>query len=85
MFTEDPQTPYATVISSGSCSICTDGFRENYGRPFFPEYWRSIDDSRHQHWVKRLAELESLETPPASAYEGIDDTQPYPVARTQMQ
>ncbi len=85
MFTEDPQTPYATGNLQRIMFNMHRRVSENYGRPFYPEYWRSIDDSRHQHWVKRLAELESLETPPASAYEDTPNTQPYPVAESKRQ
>ncbi len=85
MFTEDPQTPYATDNLKRIMFNMHRRVSENYGRPFFPEYWRSIDDPRHQHWVKRLAELDCLETPPASAYEGIEDTSAEAVNRRRMQ
>ena len=36
-----------------------------YDGQHWPEYWRSIDDPRHQRWVSRLDELGVLDTPPA--------------------
>lgn len=76
MFTEDPQTPYATDNLKRIMFNMHRRVSENYGRPFYPEYWRSIDDPRHQNWVKRLAELDCLETPPASSYAATPSTLP---------
>ena len=36
-------------------------------RPMYGDHWRSIDDPRHQRWLRRLDELGVLETPTAEA------------------
>ena len=34
---------------------------ETQGRPWFPEYWRSLDNPRHKAWVRRLDEITALD------------------------
>ena len=34
---------------------------ETHGRPWFPEYWRSLDNPRHKAWVRRLDEISALD------------------------
>ena len=61
VYYEDPDTREAeTAIQAqmrGNLSVFAQA-----GRPMYGPYWRSIDDARHQRWIRRLAELESLET-----------------------
>ena len=34
---------------------------EMHGRPWFPEFWRSLDNPRHQAWVRRMDEIAALD------------------------
>ena len=34
---------------------------DRIGRPWFPEYWRSLDNPRHQAWVRRVDEIMALD------------------------
>ena len=62
VFYEDPQTPEAT-------EWVVDAMRANHrlfaskDRQMYGEHWRSVDNPRHQRWLRRLAELDVLETP----------------------
>ncbi len=78
MFTEDPQTPYEIENIQRIMYNMHRRLAANFSGQFYPDYWRKIDDPRHQYWVKRLAELDMLETPPASSYVAVED-RPYPV------
>jgi hypothetical protein len=62
-FYEDPRTPDATAAFQGVFHHVHESYYRRLRRPWFPEYWRSIDNPRHQYWVRRLAELGCLETP----------------------
>ena len=59
---EDPDTPEAT-------EYIQDQMRRNHeifagmGRRMYGDYWRSVEEPRHQRWIQRLAELDVLETP----------------------
>ena len=61
VYYEDPDTPEATAAIQ-------EQMRSNHtkiaqtGRPMYGPYWRSIENVRHQRWIRRLAELDSLET-----------------------
>jgi len=61
VYYEDPDTPGATkaIVSQmkGNHSIYSKCGRRMYG-----EHWRSIQEPRHQRWLRRLDELEVLET-----------------------
>jgi hypothetical protein len=64
VYYEDPQTPAATE----QVEIAMRGNQKMYagmGRRMYGEHWRSIDNPRHQRWLRRLDDLEVLETPPA--------------------
>ena len=62
VYYEDPQTPEAIEavkqVMRGNQTMFT-----KLGRPMYPAYWRSVSDPRHQRWIRRMAELDSLETP----------------------
>ncbi len=69
MFTEDPQTPYALDNIQRIMYNMHKRVAVNFKGRFYPHYWRSIDNPRHQYWVRRLKELDMLETAEASTYE----------------
>ena len=68
MFTEDPKTPYALDNIKRIMHNMHKRQAVHFGGQFYPDYWRSIDNPRHQYWVRRLKELDMLETAEASAY-----------------
>ena len=61
VYYEDPDTPESTAAIQ-------EQMRSNHGKiaemghTMYGPYWRSIDNPRHQSWIRRLAELDSLET-----------------------
>lgn len=61
VYYEDPDTPEATAAIQEQM-LSNHGKIAQTGRPMYGPYWRSIDNARHQHWIRRLAELDSLET-----------------------
>ena len=61
----DPQTPEAVLDFKAVFTRVHDGYWRKFQGPWFPQSWRQIDDPRHQRWVRRLDELEVLETPVA--------------------
>jgi len=70
MFTEDPKTPYALDNIQRIMHNMHKRLAVHFGGQFYPDYWRSIDNPRHQNWVRRLKELDMLETAEAAAYKG---------------
>lgn len=64
VYYEDPQTPEATeeVVAAMQWN---QEFIASKGRQAYGEHWRSIDNPRHQQWLRRLDELGVLETPPS--------------------
>ena len=66
VYYEDPQTPAATT----QVQQAMQGNQKMYaglGHKMYGEHWRSVDDPRHQRWLRRLDELGVLETPPSEA------------------
>lgn len=61
VYYEDPDTPEATAAIQEQMRGNHRAFAQK-GRPMYGPYWRSVDDVRHQRWLRRLAELDSLET-----------------------
>ena len=61
VYYEDPDTPEATAAIQEQMRGNHKAFVQA-GRPMYGPYWRSIDNARHQRWIRRLAELDSLET-----------------------
>ena len=61
VYYEDPDTPAATeaVVSQMKGN---HGNFSKHGRPMYGEHWRSIQEPRHQRWLRRLDELDVLET-----------------------
>jgi hypothetical protein len=39
------------------------------GRQFYPNHWRSIDEPRHQWWIRRMAEIGVLDTPGVAPFD----------------
>ena len=63
----DPQTPKEkAAIRNVYKRHVERHYMPVYSGQHWPEYWRSIDDPRHQRWVRRLDELGVLETPPST-------------------
>ena len=64
---EDPKAPKATALIQDVIMMHHRNFSTRYGYSGqrFSEYWRSVEDSRHQRWVRRLAEMGVLDTPAA--------------------
>ena len=61
VYYEDPDTPEATAAIKEQMRS-NHGKIAQTGRPLYGPYWRSIATVRHQRWIQRLAELDSLET-----------------------
>ena len=61
VYYEDPDTPAAkeTVVSQMQGN---HGLFLKCGRSMYGEHWRSIQEPRHQRWLRRLDELGVLET-----------------------
>ena len=60
VYYEDPDTPGATAAIQEQMRGNHRAFAQA-GRPMYGPHWRSIDDARHQRWIRRLAELDVLE------------------------
>lgn len=65
IFYEDPRTPEATAAVQSSMRG-NHGLFARMGRQMYPDYWRSGEHKRRRHTVRRLVELDALETPPLS-------------------
>lgn len=63
IYYEDPQTPESVANTQTMMRKNHDKHATEWGEQFYPEHWRSVDDPRHQSWVRRLDELGILETP----------------------
>ena len=65
VYYEDPQTPAAIAGIRADLARSQKMHAERWygGHAMYPKYWRSLDNSRHQGWVCRMAELGILETP----------------------
>jgi hypothetical protein len=61
VYYEDPDTPEATAAIQEQMRGNHKAFAQA-GRKMYGRHWRSIDDRRHQRWIRRLAELDVLET-----------------------
>jgi hypothetical protein len=61
VYYEDPDTPGATAAIQEQMRSNHRAFAQA-GRPMYGPHWRSIDDARHQRWIRRLAELDVLES-----------------------
>ncbi len=62
VYYEDPQTPELTQEVIELILHAKKNAADKYGQPhWFPQYWRLIDNSHHQRWVRRLAELGVLD------------------------
>lgn len=61
VYYEDPDTPEATAAIQEQMRGNHSAFAQQ-GRTMYGPHWRSIDGVRHQRWIRRLAELDSLET-----------------------
>jgi len=62
---EDPTTPEATLAFQKELGRHVQGYLQKWGsaKQHYPPYWRSINNPRHQRWVRRLAELTLLDNP----------------------
>ena len=57
LYYEDPQTPEVEAMMVEHIKRAINTAR-NYGQPgWFTPYWKSIDNPRHQRWVRRLTEM----------------------------
>ena len=65
VYYEDPQVPAALKgIQANFSGIHHRHSQRSYGgHAVYPKYWRSLDNPRHQRWVRRMDELGILETP----------------------
>lgn len=63
IYYENPQTPESVANTQLVMGSNHRKQASEWGEQFYPEYWRSTDDPRHQRWVRRLDELEILKTP----------------------
>ncbi len=61
VYYEDPDTPAATAAIQEQMRGNHRAFAQ-VGRQMYGPYWRAIDDPHHQRWIRRLDELEALET-----------------------
>ena len=61
VYYEDPDTSAATAAIQEQMRNNHRAFSQA-GRQMYGPYWRSIDDPRHQRWIRRLDELDILET-----------------------
>ena len=66
----DPSTPegeayFIDRVAKGRDGALRLGHKGGYSR--FPEYWRQIDNPRHQYWVRRLAAAGAFEDVPLPA------------------
>ena len=80
LFSEYPQTPKSADDIGKIMYKMHKRYSINFGRQFYPDHWRSIDDKRHRHWVRRLKALDMLETPPPSSFGEEADPSPAPMA-----
>ncbi len=62
VYYEEPDTPEATEKVQEQMHGNHKMFARK-GRNMYGDHWRSIDDPRHQRWLRRLDELGVLETP----------------------
>ena len=63
IYYENPQTPESVANTQLVMGSNHGRQARDWAEQFYPEYWRSIEHPRHQGWVRRLDELEILETP----------------------
>lgn len=61
VYYEDPDTPEATAAIVEQMQSNHAKYSES-NRQMYGPHWRSIRDARHQRWLRRLAELNVLET-----------------------
>ncbi len=61
VYYEDPDTPAAETAIQQQMRGNHRAFAQA-GRKMYGPYWRSIDTPRHQRWIRRLAEMDVLET-----------------------
>ena len=64
VYYEDPEGPEATQAVVQQMQGNHKMF-SGLGRPMYGPHWRSIEQPRHQRWLRRLDELGVLETPTA--------------------
>lgn len=61
VFFEDPQTPEVEAMAIDRMQRAIRRVKK-YGQPsWFTPYWQSVDDPRHQGWVRRIREMGLLE------------------------
>ena len=68
-YCEDPVTPQLAVAFQKALGGHYEGYLKKWGSAIqhYPQYWRSVDNPRHQRWVRRLPELGLLDKNPALA------------------
>ena len=62
VYYEDPDTPETTAHVQNQMRLNHE-FYASVGRRMYGDHWRSVDEPRHQRWIRRLAEMDVLETP----------------------
>ena len=67
IYYEDPQTAESVENTQTMMGRNHGKQASEWGEQFYSEHWRSVDDPRHQRWVRRLDELDILETPLTTA------------------
>ena len=60
---EDPQTEVSLQAVRSVLHGIDRREIEVHGRPWFPDYWRTLDNPRHQAWVRRMDEIAALDEP----------------------
>ena len=58
----DPETP-ANVEAFCHQMANNHSSSTERGGHMYPKYWRSVDDPRHQSWIRRMDQLGALDTP----------------------
>ena len=60
-FYEDPQTPETTEEVREVIGGSVKSYFSRFNHSMYSQYWRSIDNPRHQRWIRRMVELGVLD------------------------